>query len=359
MNKTLLAATAVIATVASFFMSTTLASPSNPLRRISTIAIPGNALKSFDISAFSVDQAIDGFSDRSNHAVDLIDATHGRYIGRIAGFHKGGPNGLVAVGSQQFWAGDGGSMLQVLDLPSRKIVATIATGGTQRVDELAYDLRDHVVIAANNDDNPPFISFVSSESGHSIQGKLTFPQATDGLEQPVWNPVDGLVYLSIPVLDHRKADGGIAIIDPRTHQLVDTIHVQQCMPAGMALGPDDQLLVGCSDDAVAAGFTPRSLIVDLHARKVISQIRQVGGSDEVWFDGHSDCYYLAAVANTDGPVLGVVDATHGVWLRNLPSGKGAHSVAADPRTGQVFVPVAADASDKGCMRGCVKVFGRK
>lgn len=327
--------------------------------RISTIAIPGQPLKRFDISAFSAAQGIYGFSDRSNHAVDLVDTRTDHYAGRVTGFSRGGPNGLVDVGGDQFWAGDGDSKLQVVDIRTRKIVATINTGGTRRVDELAYDPREQVVIAANNDDAPPFVSFVSTKPGHRIEGKLSFPQATDGLEQPVWNPLDGLVYLSIPVLNHHKADGGIAVIDPRTHRLLDTIHLQQCMPAGLALGPDDHLLAGCSDDAVAAGFAPRSLIVDLHARKVVARIPQVGGSDEVWYDAGSNDYYLAAVANTGGPVLGVVDARHSTWLRNLPSGHEAHSVAADPRNGQVFLPIAADSSVKGCANGCVEVFGSK
>lgn len=358
MTKHLLAVAAFVAAMAASAATPTRAA-SPALHRIATIPVPGHALKSFDISAFSPGQDLYGFSDRSNHAVDLIDATHDRFFGRITGFHHGGPNGLVAVGHQQFWAGDGGSRLQVVDLASRKIVDTIATGGTQRVDELAYDPRDHVVIAANNEDTPPFISFVSTTSGHRIVGKLSFPQATDGLEQPLWNPADGKVYLSVPVLDHHKADGGIAVIDPVTHRLVRMIHVSRCMPAGLALGPDQHLLVGCSDDAVAAGFAPRSLIVDLATRKVTATIMQVGGSDEVWYDSGTGHFYLAAVANTHGPVLGVIDARTGRWLENLPTGDRAHSVAADPLNGQVFVPVAAHASTPGCSNGCVEVFGSR
>lgn len=359
MRKLFFATLVLTASAASFVAQAAQTPHSATLHQITTIAIPGQPLKRFDISAFSAAQGIYGFSDRSNRAVDLIDAHTNRFAGRVVGFSRGAPNGLVDVGDDQFWAGDGGSKLQVVDIRSHKIVSTIDTGGKNRVDELAYDPREQVVIAANNDDDPPFISFVSTASGHRIVGKLPFPQATDGLEQPVWNPDDGLVYLSIPVLDHRKADGGIAVIDPRTHRLVDMIHVQQCMPAGMALGPSDHLLIGCSDDAVAAGFAPRSLILDLRVRKVVAQIRQVGGSDEVWYDDGSGYYYLAAAANTGGPVLGIVDARRNAWLRNLPSGNGAHSVAADPRSGWVFVPVAANGRIKGCANGCVEVFGSK
>ena len=327
-----------------------------PLHRISTIAIPGNPLEHFDISGFSVGQNIYGFSDRSNHAVDLIQADGNRFVGRAAGF-TGGPSGLAAVGDDQFWAGDGDSKLRVIDIRARKIVATIDTGGKQRVDELTYDGRDHEVIAANNRDRPPFVTFVSTAPDHRVVGRLSFPGATDGLEQPVWNPLDGLVYVAIPEFDHHRVDGGIAVVNPVTHRQVDVIHVRQCMPAGLALGPADRLLVGCSDDAIAAGFAPRSLIVDLHTRKVVATIAQVGGSDEVWFDPGSRRYYLAAVANPHGPVLGVVDARRDAWIGNVPSGKSAHSVAVDPRTGHVFVPIAAGAKVDGCTRGCVEVFG--
>lgn len=329
------------------------------LHRIAAIAVPGQPLKSFDISAFSRPQDVYGFSDRSNHSVDLFNGTTNVFISHVGGFSHGGPNGLVAVGDDKFWAGDGGSKLRIVNIGARKIVGTIDTGGKQRVDEIAYDPRQHVVIAANNDDTPPFISFVSTAPGHRILGKLAFPQATDGLEQPVWNPQDGRVYLAVPELNHKKADGGIAIINPSTHKLEHMIHVSKCVPAGLALGPRDQLLVGCSDDAVAAGFAPKSLIISLRTRKVIADIAQLGGSDEVWYDPGARKYYLAAVANTGGPVLGVINATNNTWLGNLPSGAQAHSVAADARSGKVFVPVAANDKIEGCDNGCIEVFGRK
>lgn len=357
--RTLLFATLALATaVASSPARSAPGAASPSLHVAATIPVPGHPLKSFDISAFSAPSDIYGFSDRSNHAVDLVDGASDRFAGRVTGFAHGGPNGLVAVGHRQFWAGDGGSRLRVVDIPSRRIIGTIDTGGRQRVDELAYDPRDHLVVAANNADDPPFLSFVSTAADHRIVGKLALPQATGGLEQPLWNPADGKIYVSVPELDHRKADGGIAVIDPVTRQLQGMIHVARCMPGGLALGPHDQVLVGCSDDAVAAGFAPRSLIVDLHARKVVATLRQVGGSDEVWYDPGSSRYYLAAVANSGGPVLGVVDGRSNAWIGNLATGDRAHSVAANPYSGQVFVPIAANGDIKGCSNGCVRVFGK-
>lgn len=357
MTKVSLAKLALVAAAICFKAGIAATQQSAIVQPLATIGIEGQPLQHFDIGAVSEAQRIYGFADRSNHAVDFFDVDAVRFAGRVGGLPDGGPNGLVAVDKDQFWAGGGNSKLYVIDIASRKVIATIDTGGTKRVDELAWDPKDRLVIAVNNDDAPPFVSFVSTAAGHRIEGKLPLPQATDGAEQPAWNATDGLVYLSIPVLDDHDADGGIAVIDPRTRRLIDTIHVQQCMPAGLAIGPNDELLVGCGDDAIAAGFAPRSLIIDLHTRKIAAETQQVGGSDEVWYDPHSARYYLAAVANRGGAVLGVIDARNHAWLGNLATGAGAHSVAADPRSGKVFVPIGANKTIDGCSNGCVKVFG--
>jgi hypothetical protein len=128
------------------------------------------------------------------------------------------------------------------------------------------------------------------------------------------------------------------------------------MPAGLALGPDRRLLVGCSDDAVAAGFPAQSLVVDTSDGSVVKRFRQVGGSDEVGYAQRLHAFVLAAAANLGGSVPGVIAARPLHWLGNVRSGTQAHAVAADPSSGRVFVPVAV--GDGNCPRGCVEVFGR-
>jgi DNA-binding beta-propeller fold protein YncE len=85
----------------------------------------------------------------------------------------------------------------------------------------------------------------------------------------------------------------------------------------------------------------------------------VGGSDEVWSDTRSHHYYLAAVANKGGPVLGVIDSRSNRLIAALPTGPKAHSVAVDAKTGKVFVPIQANASLADCAQGCIAVFGPK
>lgn len=340
--------------------------PDGSLHRVATLHVPGRPLKVFDGSM--VDGNTYALADRSNHGVDLFNARTDKFLGRAGGFtgfnrRKGfafaGPNGMADVGPGQIWAGNGNSTVKIVDIRTHRVIDTISTGGSRRVDEMTYDARDQLVVAANNADKPPFLTFISTRGNHRIAGRITLPQATDGLEQPVWDPRHDRIYVAVPELRHRKAHGGIAVIDPRTRGLLRMIPVRKCLPAGLAIGPHQQLLVGCSDDAVAAGFPAKSLILKLPSGKLVRAIHQVGGSDEVWFDRRQDRFYLSAVANPGGPALGVIDAGDDRWVANLPTGPHAHSVAADDATGEVFVPIAANGTQARCHAGCIAVFAAR
>jgi DNA-binding beta-propeller fold protein YncE len=333
------------------------------VQRVDTLRVPGEPLVSFDIGIVN-DAGIYALADRSNKGVDLIEAATGKFVGRVTGFtgfdkaagsSAAGPDGLVAVGTNQLWAGDGDSTVKVIDLESRAVIHTISTGGSKRVDEMADDPADHLVIVVNNADKPAFVSFISSET-YKVLGKVTLDHATDGVEQPAWDPVTGKVYLSIPVLDDVDADGAVAVLDPHTLKLEKMLPVSRCMPAGLAVGPDAHLLLGCSEDALAAGFPAQSLVLDARSGKVVATIDKVGGSDEVGYDSKSGNYYLAAARNPGGPVLGVVDARTDRWVANLPSGPRAHSVAADPKSGRVLVPIEAHKNSADCASGCIAVY---
>jgi DNA-binding beta-propeller fold protein YncE len=334
----------------------------SPLARTGTLHVPGKPLAVFDIG-FVNGHGIYALADRSNGALDLFDTVNERLIAQIGGFagysqasgtQRAGPNGVVAVGSGQFWASDGDSSVKVVDVRRRKVIASISTHGRYRTDEIAYDPRDRLIVAVNNEDSPPFVTFISTRTRRLV-GRLELPRATDGAEQPLYDPGTGLLYLSIPVIDHVEASGAIAVISPRSRKLVRWMPVKKCMPAGLALGPDDNLLLGCSNDGVAAGFPAHSLVMNARSGRILADL-PVGGSDQVWSDMRHHRYYLAAVANRGGPALGVIDSLDNHLLAVIPTGPGAHSVAADPSTGEVFVPIKADASIADCVRGCIAVF---
>jgi len=353
------------ATVASLSLlpGTAMAGSSADLpERVATLHVPGQPLAVFDIGFVNAD-GIYALADRSNAGLDFFDAATNKYLGRadgFTGFNKAtgtkvaGPNGVVAVGAHEFWATDGDSSVKVVDSRTMKVIASIPTHGQKRTDEIAYDPRDHLVVAVNNEDSPPFVTFISTRT-RKVVGRLELPHATDGAEQPLYDPETKLIYLSIPVVDNVDANGAVAVINPRSRTLLRMLPVQKCMPAGLALGPHDSLFLGCSDDGVDAGFPAHSIVMSARSGKIVADV-PVGGSDEVWSDIRNHRYYAAAVANKGGPALGVIDSLDNRLIAAIPTGPRAHSVAADEKTGKIFVPIQAAPSVADCAQGCIAVF---
>jgi hypothetical protein len=213
--------------------------------------------------------------------------------------------------------------------------------------------------------------------------KITFTDATNGAEQPVWDRHTGLFYVSIPEVNGNggtSPHGAVARITP-DGTLETPFPVDLCQPAGLTLGPDQNLLLGCSVvfDTAGQAWTaadpnsakPISVIMDAETGAILKNVEGVSGSDEVWFNSGDKRYYLAARADPVGPVLGVIDAeslslvqlaptinTAGkpTAIPPIPSGT-AHSLAVNPHNNHVFVPLPANNVFPDCLNGCVAVYG--
>jgi len=349
-------------------------------RLIAVVPVPGQRLSSFDISWVDPDARRYYLADRSNKAIDVINTQSNRFVeqiipappnnfqGPLTG-SKGGPNGVLAIHSlKELWVGDGDSTVKVVDLTTDTVVATIDTGGVKRADELAFDATDQLIIVANDADPScpadgrigPFFTFISTQT-LTVKGYLCYPAATDGLEQTVWDPATNLFYAAIPATA-TNLGGEIAVIDPVTMTVKGTpFGVTRCNPHGLALGPGQQLLLGCSSAALDSTHPAQTLIIDKTTGVPLATITPLGGSDEVWFNPGDNHYYLAASSMTSNglalgsgsppatltPVLGIIDAgdstTPPSLIDKVPTAVGAHSVAADPHTNHIYVPFGAGA----------------
>ncbi|HWF93605.1 MAG TPA: hypothetical protein VG291_01435 [Xanthobacteraceae bacterium] len=340
------------------------------LRQIGTISIPGEPLNSFDISFIDQSTGLYFLADRSNKGIDVVDTKKGTYVGRVAGMvgpimkkdgtccnnDKSGPNGVVIAGKEA-WVGDGDSTVKVIDLKTMKVVDTIKTGGEARADELTYDPKDQIIAVANNADEPPFLSFISTKPGHKILGKLVMEHFTDGMEQTAYNPADGLFYTDVPELDKDKTKGGLMVTDPKTAKVVKMISVDSCVPHGIAFGPGSNVFLGCNAGVPRLGLPAKQVVVDTKSGKTVAEISGVGGSDESAVNKKAGQYYGALNGNPGGPILAVIDAKTNTLAQKIPTGPGAHSVAANESNGRVYVPIAVEANGLkgGC--GCITVFG--
>ena len=373
----------------------------------------GKTLGAFDISFVDPKIELYVISDRTNASVDLFDSEEPDFIGRVGttcptgnpapyfcfqgvvstgtppvvNNSLSGPDGVVIVDHKEIWAGDGDSRIKVIDLATRSFVTTISTGGKFRVDEMAYDSRDHLLAAANNADTPPFVT-VFDTVHKTIKGKLTFTtagvgvDAQNGIEQPQWSPETGLFYMSVPQVGSDPTVGGVSVIDPSTMTVLRTLLVKNCSPAGLTLGPRHEALLGCSaafpvepaSPAPAVPQTTISVVIDITSTSmdvdgaVVATV-PIGGSDEVWYDKGTRHYFLAArsnlTANKVTPILGSIDATTNKLDPSVPTSTTAHSVAADKNSHLVFVPIGfvppgsptgTDATNPCPTTGCIAVY---
>ncbi|HYS76435.1 MAG TPA: hypothetical protein VEM38_10120, partial [Burkholderiales bacterium] len=380
-----------------------LADDRGAVKLLATVPVPG--LTVFDISWVDPQSQLYYLADRSNKTVDVIDAKRNVLVKQISGNFKGftgnndtsGPDGVVTSGHWLFVT-DAPSRVVAIDLRTDLIASEVNTGGADglRADELAFDPEGGVILAVNNADDPPFATLinVNQNTGQlSLGARITFQNfgpnsdtATNGAEQPVWDRGTGRFYISIPEVNGTAADGAVAVINPQTAMVEATFPVKFCQPAGLTLGPNQDLLIGCSvifDTAGAPCTAPtattplnchgnaanaKQVIMDARNGSIDRDVFGVGGSDEVWFNSGDGRYYTASRANPTGPVLGVIDAKRQVLDQivptfstplTLPAPRGtSHSVAVNSRNNHAFVPMpGGNAFGPDCLKGCVAVFG--
>jgi hypothetical protein len=360
-----------------------------PVKLLATIPVPGAVqMKAFDISWIDPDTQLYYLADRSNAAVDVVDAKRNVFVRQIHGGFKGftgnndtsGPNGVVVAGNFLFVT-DAPSRVVTIDLRTDAIVGEVNTGGADgfRADELAYDPEDSLILAVNNADSPPFATLIKVDRNTgalSIQQRITYADATGGAEQPQWNPGTGRFYQSIPEIGGVVQNGAVKKINPRSGAVEASFPVQNCQPAGLSVGPKGDLLLGCSvifdttgnpwtrdPNGLLPAAKPTSIIMDARNGSIDKVVEGVGGSDEVWFNPGDGRYYLAARNNPTGPVLGVIDAKSQALEQIAPTVNqapgSAHSVAVNPRNNRAFVPLPANNVVQGCMNGCIAVYGAR
>ncbi len=354
---------------------------------LTAITIPGNPLRSFDISWVNPDRAEYYLGDRSNAGVDIIDTrtlTFKRTIGGFVGAklnaagtavnnNISGPDGVTSHG-RWLYAGDGDSTLKVIDLdaPANPIKQIISTGGTTRVDEMALTTDGKLLLAANNAEDPPFATLFTANGDNAISNvtkiiKISVDPAIIpagaglSLEQPAWDPTTKRFYTSIPIIANNPpgcnfgqlsgpitCHGGMLVSDPAHPVAVEgafdpatntgVVPLPACGPNGATVGPNDNLLLGCTPNNNPSDT--QTLVINATTKKSVST-NGVTGSDEVFFNAGDDRYYLGASANPSGAVLGVVSGRTNFLIETIPQSSASHSVAADAKRNLIFVPQVA------------------
>lgn len=285
------------------------------------------------------------------HVVSLTNNTQTRLItGFTTGLLNGslsstisGPNGMIVLPSlNELWVGDGNGTVKVIDLITSTIVASINTTSTKRADEFGFDPTNNIVVVTNPNEKTPYVT-VMSATNRTVLGRIMFPNVTE-LEQPTFNPADGLFYVSVPS-SGANPGGAICTLNIANMSIAKTIPLPACVPAGIVFGPINNLFVGCSESQITDYGYAASYIMDVTTGNITANISGLSGIDQVAYDPAAKLFYASAYQNlangsTPMPQVGVVNASSGMLVQTLVTDNiTAHSVAVDVNTGAMLVPI--------------------
>jgi hypothetical protein len=325
------------------------------------------AVSSFDISFIDSGLSQDYIADRNNAGITVINTSTETFVktaaaGSFQGYKpngpgnspatNAGPNGLVSIGNGIVFAGDGNSTLKVVNTVTGALLGTQPTvnpytgiplpatcggagtpttgTGNQRLDEMAFDPSDNVVLAINDAACPPFGTFFSTTAPYAAVGSIAFTTANGGAEQPTWDPTQKLFIQPLPTTI-ANPNGEVDLIDPNAHAVTKVIPMpSNCQPNGTALGPNETLFLGCS-------ATGEILTINATTGAVINTITGYGGCDEVWYNPSANRFYAACSNNVAGPMV-IVANSSGALITTFATSTGAHSVAVDANNDRIFVP---------------------
>jgi hypothetical protein len=339
----------------------------------------------FDISAVLGTRYY--FTDRTNASVDVFDTKTGAQVAQIKGTGAlafagqgksnatSGPDGLNAVGNL-LYAGDVNSV-KVIDPSNNTIVKSIVVGTENvRADEGCVDPSHNLYFVATPEAATPYVTVIDTVT-QTVVANITFTDPSGnpsaGLEQCQYDTASDTFYVNNdgttanPHGELMKIPGasirGIAAGGTANYTaLAGAAGYPEgnCDPTGLALGPGTDIAVNCREGTAGA---PLELLILNRTNGSVLATLNAGGGDQLWYAPERNRYYAAASRWTETgkssgpsctsaspclPRLISIDAATRTIAGMADTGNNAHSVASDPVTSNIFVPISSDKAPGGC-----------
>jgi DNA-binding beta-propeller fold protein YncE len=259
-------------------------------------------------------------SHQGDGAILIVDLARRRVIGRIGGL----PNVhgvLVVPGLHRLFAtATGRHQLVTVDTRSERVVARTPAGVVP--DGIAYDPVGQQVFVS---DERPAGALIVADAG---SGRATTTIPLGGSAGNVqYDPVSKRVLVGVETHDE------LALIDPATLEITRRVPLPGCdANHSLLVDPGARLLIiGCSANG-------RLLVLDADSFRALGMITGAGHVDVLALDATR---HLVYAASEDG-IVSVIEVAHGGAPRVLGQehlAARAHTVAVDPRTSLVYLPL--------------------
>lgn len=261
-------------------------------------------------------------SDRNAGGLDIWDISSAtpKYVKTVAT-----PSDVagvtVANNVNKVFAGTGDGNVIVVDInkssPTYQTITAKVDMGAKNANELDYDPNTKKIFIEAKFSG--FLDIIDATNNQILKKIDGLGNEKKGLEQPRYNPVDKMMYMTAPETNN------VFQFDPANNSLVKKWDIgDDCGPQGIGLNPNtDQALLDCSSDA-----KQHSALWDFKTGKVVATIDNTGRGDQLIYSPKADVYLGANSNFYRGPVIGIVSGS-GKFITNVPSPAGAHQVAYD------------------------------
>jgi DNA-binding beta-propeller fold protein YncE len=293
---------------------------------ITNTAIPAAIGKTASIDVIDLDQAAHLLyvADRTDQGVDVFDVSSPRskYLRTIA--MPASPNGLaIAPDLGRLFVGLSNGSVLIVNISTGStaygsVISEVKTGG-RSVDLLDYGAARQRVYAANSTEGK--LVSIDATTGAIMS---TFTLGAVQLEQPRFDPADGMVYVTSPDADTLYR------IDPSTGLLKDKFILNGCKPVGLAINPaTNKALMACHKNTLA---------FDLGAGKIIGTFA-LGNSDIVTYDATVDRFFVASLPHAQTPgSVGIFGGNPISYITSAVTNISGNSAVYDETNKVVYTP---------------------
>src|SRR5580700_2689124 len=251
--------------------------------------------------------------------VDVVDGKKGEVAGKITGLKLVHGIAIAREFHHGFISDGGANTVVVFDMTTLAKVGEVAAG--MNPDGIIYDPGSKRVFAFNGRSGSA--TAVDAEKGTlagtvTLEGKPEFP-APDG---------KGHVYVNI----ENKSE--VMDIDAKALMVVHKWPLAPCEePSGMAMDTKTRrLFSGCDNKMMA--------VMDADTGKVVTTVPIGDGVDATWFD--PGMKYVLNSCGQDGVLTVIHEDSPDKYtvVENVPTAKGARTMALDPKTHTVYLALA-------------------
>jgi len=248
--------------------------------------------------------------------VEIVDTTTGKEVGAITGLKNAHGVALDTEGKFGYISDGLSNDVMVFDRQTFKPVMTVATG--EDPDGITFDPLTNTVWAFNGKSSSATVIDAATNrvvATIALPGKPEFPVA-DG---------KGSVY------DNLESTNSIVRLDVHTRAVVAAWKLANCdAPTGLALDVENRRLFAVCDNN-------KMDVVDADTGKELAS-PAIGDSPDA---ARFSATHQLAFSSNGGGTLTVVDAANGYRVvEDLPTPKGAASMAYDEQTDRLFLSMA-------------------